>query len=228
MNTDQNHLVDTGTALKRSGLVHRVQIPGPGGHSPVIIMLHGRSGSEDAMWIFSKLIPDEWIVVAPRGIKPDPDGGYSWHPRERDEWPPLNMFDDAVAALSHFIGSLSELYGADPGQLYLMGFSQGAAVAYAIAMGHPGLVKGIVGLVGFVPVNSSAAVETRAMIDLPIFMAVGVDDPYIPLERTQSCAETLRKSGALLAYHEYQTGHRLNAKGMRDVKDWLNERAFTP
>jgi phospholipase/carboxylesterase len=191
-------------------------------------MLHGRSGSEDAMWIFSKVIPDGWIVVAPRGIKPDPGGGYAWHPRKRDEWPPLSMFDAAVASLTHFIRALPELYNADPGQLYLMGFSQGAAVAYAVAMGYPGLVKGIVGLVGFVPVNSYAAEETTAMKDLPIFMAVGVDDPYIPLDRTQSCAETLRKSGALLAYHEYQTGHRLNAKGMRDLEGWLKERASKP
>jgi predicted esterase len=95
-------------------------------------------------------------------------------------------------------------------------------------MGYPGLVKGIIGLVGFVPVNSSAAVETTAMKDLPVFMAVGVDDPYIPLDRTQSCAETLRKSGALLTYHEYQTGHRLNAKGMRDLEGWLKERASIP
>ena len=228
MNTDQNHLVDTGTALRRSGIVHRVQISGHDNPSPVIIMLHGRSGSEDAMWIFSKVIPAGWIIVAPRGIKPDPDGGYAWHRRDRDEWPLLSMFDDAVASLTHFIGALPELYSADPAQLYLMGFSQGAAAAYALAMGYPGLVKGIVGLVGFVPVNSSAAVETTAMKDLPIFMAVGVDDPYIPLDRTQSCAETLRKSGALLAYHEYPTGHRLNAKGMRDLEAWLKARAFTP
>jgi hypothetical protein len=37
-------------------------------------------------------------------------------------------------------------------------------------MSFPGLVQGIAGLVGFVPVESDAAVETRALKRLPIFI----------------------------------------------------------
>lgn len=223
MDPKQNHLVDAGSAFRKAGLVHRVQLPENHEPAPAIVMLHGRAGSEDAMWIFSKTIPAGSIVAAPRGIKADPGGRFAWHPRQRDQWPPLNMFDDAVASLSRFIDSLPELYNANPEQIVLMGFSQGAAAAYALAMAHPGLVKGIAGLVGFVPVNSAEAVETKALKDLPIFMAVGLEDPYIPLSRTKGCAETVIKSGARLTYNEYQTGHRLNAKGMRDLETWLKE-----
>jgi len=224
MDSKQTLLVDSGPAFQKAGLVHRLQEAEGNRPAPVIVLLHGRSGTEDAMWIFSKAIPSGWIVAAPRGIKPDPGGGFAWHPRQRDEWPPLRMFEEAVAAIAHFIKALPELSGADLGEVYLMGFSQGAAAAYATAMRHPGLVKGIAGLVGFVPVNSERAVETDALKDLPIFMAVGLDDPYIPVARTQGCAETLRNSGAILAYHEYHTGHRLNAKGMRDLTGWLKNR----
>ncbi len=224
MNSTGNQLVDTGPAFQRAGLVHRVQRPLTGQPAPVLVLLHGRSGSEDAMWIFSKVIPSGWVVAAQRGSRPDPGGGYSWDLRQRDEWPSLGMFDDAVASIAHFIRALPDLYDADLGQLYLMGFSQGAAAAYALAMRYPGLVKGIAGLVGFVPLSSEMAVETAALKDLPIFMAVGVNDPYIPLARSQGCAVTLRKLGALLAYHEYQTRHRLNSKGMRDLETWLKKR----
>jgi predicted esterase len=89
-------------------------------------------------------------------------------------------------------------------------------------MSFPGLVQGIAGLVGFVPVESDAAVETRALKRLPIFMAVGKEDTLIPFKRTQSCALTLRSAGADLDY--YDTGHRLNAQGMRDLKAWWGER----
>jgi phospholipase/carboxylesterase len=187
-------------------------------------MLHGRSGDEDAMWIFSRTLPKEWLVVSPRGIKPDPAGGYAWHPRQRDEWPPLSMFDEAVAAVVHFIRTLPELYDADPNQVFLMGFSQGAATAYATAMRHPGLVRGIAGLVGFVPVESDAAIETRVLRELPIYIAVGKEDPFIPISRARGCAETLRASGADLAYHEYEAGHRISAQGMRDLKAWWVQR----
>jgi phospholipase/carboxylesterase len=217
-------LIAEGPALEIAGLIHRVSEPsGPGPH-PTVVMLHGRSGDEDAMWIFSRTLPEEWLVVAPRGIKADPGGGFAWHPRQRDEWPPLRQFDDAVAAVVDFIQTLPELYDADSDRIYLMGFSQGAATAYTTAMRHPGLVQGIAGLVGFVPVECDAAVETKVLKGLPIFMAVGKEDPYIPFTRAQNCAQTLKESGADLTYREYDTGHRLNAQGMRDLKAWWLDR----
>ena len=225
MNEEGPLLINSGQTLTRSGLPHRVAAPAAAQPFPTAVMLHGRSGDEDAMWIFGRTLPEGWLVVSPRGIKPDPAGGYAWHPRQRDEWPPLPMFDEAVAAVVHFIEALPELYGADPNHIYLMGFSQGAATAYATAMRHPGLVKGIAGLVGFVPVESDAAIETRVLRGLPIHTAVGKEDPYIPLTRARGCAETLRASGADLAYHEYDVGHRISAQGMRDLKLWWGQRA---
>jgi phospholipase/carboxylesterase len=204
-----------------AGLIHRRWLPaGPAGPRPAVVMLHGRSGDEDVMWIFARTLPKEWLVVAPRGIKPDPAGGYAWHPRARDVWPSLAMFAEAAAAVAAFIRALPDLYGADPERIYLMGFSQGAATAYAVAMSYPGLVAGVAGLVGFVPSECGAAAETAALKGLPIFMAVGTEDPYISQERSEGCAETLRAAGADLTYREYQTGHRLNADGMRDLKTW--------
>ena len=183
-------------------------------------MLHGRSGDEDAMWVFAQTIPSDWLVIAPRGLKPDPDGGYAWHPRTPDEWPCLYEFGEAVTAVTHFIHALPKQYNADPQRIYLMGFSQGAATAYALAMTYPKLVQGIAGIVGFVPEACDAAVEMRALHDLPIFMAVGQRDPLIPYGRAGTCAQTLRTAGADLTYHEYDTGHKLNIQGIRNLKQW--------
>jgi phospholipase/carboxylesterase len=219
------HLIDSGPSLESTGLIHRLSKPPTAGPHPCVVMLHGRSGSEDAMWVFARTLPANWLVVSPRGIKPDPAGGFAWHPRQRDEWPPLAMFEEAVESVAGFIRALPSAYGADPSKIFLMGFSQGAATAYATAMVHPGLVRGIVGLVGFVPVQCDAAVETAVLKGLPIFMAVGVKDPYIPHARAQNCARTLRETGADLAYHEYDTGHRLNAQGVRDLTSWWEEQA---
>jgi phospholipase/carboxylesterase len=224
MQKNEPRLVDSGLALETAGLVHRVLDPANLRSKPTIIMLHGRSGNEDVMWIFQRVLPKDWLVVAPRGIKPDPGGGYAWHPRQRDQWPPLAAFDEAVAAVVRLIGALPALYDADPARLYLMGFSQGAATAYATAMHHPKLVRGIAGLVGFVPVECDAAVETVALKGLPIFMAVGKEDKLIPHSRSRGCARTLQASGAELEYHEYGTGHRLNAQGMRDLREWWQAR----
>lgn len=205
-----------------SGLVHRVRTSnGPGPH-PTVVLLHGRSGDENVMWVFARALPAPWLVVAPRAITPDPEGGYAWHPRKPDEWPAIGMFDKAVESIAQFIQALPALYQADAHHLYLMGFSQGAAAAYATALKYRSLIKGIAGLVGFVPVG----VDTRPqpLAGLSIFMAVGRTDPTIPLEVAEACAQTLRAAGAELDERVYDTGHKLNADGMRDLKTWWAER----
>lgn len=216
-------LVTSVNVIEQAGLIHRVKQPTGDGPFPTVVMLHGRAGNEDVMWVFAPTLPSNWLAVAPRGIRIDPDGGYDWRPRGRDEWPTLAQFDEAVTAVIRFIHSLPDLYGADPAHIYLMGFSQGAATAYATALRQPGLVQGIAGLVGFMPGECGNVAETAVLRDLPIFMAVGKQDPLIPYALAQSCAETLTAAGTALTYHEYDTGHKLNAQGMRDLKNWWQQ-----
>lgn len=216
-------LVTSVNIIQQAGLIHRVQQPAGDGSFPTVVMLHGRAGTEDVMWVFANTLPKNWLIVAPRGIRLDPDGGYDWRPRSKDEWPPLAAFDDAVTAVTRFIHALPTLYNADPAQIYLMGFSQGAATAYATAMQHPGLVQGIAGLVGFVPGDCDEIVETAVLQDLPIFMAVGTQDTTVPYEQSQLCGDTLRNAGAALTYGEYDTGHKLNGQGIRDLREWWKQ-----
>ena len=224
-NSPNSQLVTSGAAYLQSGLIHRVQRPENSSRpQPTAVMLHGRSGNEDVMWIFASTLPQDWLLVAPRGIVADPDTGYDWRVRGRDEWPTLDDFEDAVTAVAHFITTLPQLYNTDPEQIYLMGFSQGAAVAYALALRYPHLVKGIAGLVGFMPTRCDTALASSPLIDMPVFMAVGKQDPLIPAEQSAACAQTLFAAGAQLEHHEYETGHKLNAEGLRDLKAWWSER----
>lgn len=213
-------LVDDGPALVQAGLVHRVAPPAGTGPHPTVIMLHGRSGGEDVMWIFARTLPAGWLLVAPRAIRHDPDGGYAWHPRHPAQWPSLTQFDEAVARLVQFMDALPGLYGADLQRVYLMGFSQGAALSYALAMRYPGRVQGIAGLVGFVPTGCEDVVRLAPLLDLPVFMAVGKEDPTIPYNRSLASAQTLRAAGAALTYREYDTGHKLTPAGLRDLTTW--------
>ncbi len=217
--TKKPKLVEDGPAFEATGLVHRVKAPPLPGPHPTVVMLHGRFGSEEVMWVFAQALPAEWLVLAPRGIHEEAEG-YSWHPRLPDEWPCLYELDRAVTAVTHFIHALPKQYNADPQHIYLMGFSQGAATAYALAMKYPKLIQGVAGLVGFVPEACDAAVQIQALEGLPIFMAVGQEDPLIPLARSQVCAHTLREAGASLTYQAYATGHKLNAQGMKDLEQW--------
>jgi phospholipase/carboxylesterase len=214
-------LVEDETAV----LPHRVLKPDAPGPHPTVVMIHGQLGSEDVMWIFGQTLPQDWLVVAPRAIEDRGDGRYSWHPRQQDEWPTLDAFDTAVDKLEQFIDELPELYDAAPDQIYLMGFSQGAAAAFALTIRTPDKVQGIASLVGFMPRQIDEAIETSRLADLPVFMAVGTEDERIPLEIARECGKAVRAAGAYLEYREYDTGHKLNGAGMRKLKSWWAERA---
>lgn len=225
MSRNDPRLVDGGEALRRAGLVHRVAQPEGEGPFPTVVMLHGRAGKEEVMWVFAPTVPEGWLLVAPRAIVEDPQGGYSWRIRDTEEWPTLTQFDVPVGAIMDFIGALPALYNADPGRIYLMGFSQGAAASYAVALRHPGVVQGIAGLVGFVPMECDDLQTASGLEGLPVFMAVGAADERIPYSRSLACAQTLNLAGADLEYHEYDMGHRLNVEAMRDLKAWWKRMA---
>lgn len=221
MSAQKPILVEDDTAV----LPHRVLQPEAPNPQPTVVMIHGRLGNEDVMWIFKQTLPKDWLVVSPRAIVEEEPGSFSWHPRQQNEWPTLAMFDTAVDNLLQFIDNLPTFYNADPNKIYLMGFSQGAAVAFAIAMRQPELVKGIASLVGFMPTEVDAPIEEARLTDIPVFMAVGTQDERIPLEIARECGKAVRAAGAYLEYREYETGHKLNGAGMRKLKQWWQERA---
>ncbi len=219
-------LVENGIEYEKAGLVHRVLQPASvDGPFATAVLIHGHLGNEDVMWIFKQTLPKNWLLVAPRAIVQDAPNSYSWHPRAQGEWPPLSKFDDAVERLTTFINALPELYDADLDRLYLMGFSQGAATAFATAVSRPGWIKGIASLVGFMPLQVEDAIDNVLLEDVPVFMAVGTRDERIPVEMARECGKAVRAMGAYLEYREYDTGHKLNGEGMRKLKQWWAERA---
>ena len=219
-NTPQ--LVQTGPEWFEAGLTFRYQMPSGPGPYPTAVMLHGRFGNEDVMWVFRKTVPRPWLVVAPRAPLPDHDY-FSWLLQPPGDWPDLDAFAPAVESLTRFLRVLPSLYNSDPERIYLMGFSQGAAVSFATALTNPTLVRGVAGLVGFAPDAPAERVEGK-LDGMPVFMASGTQDKTVPYERSQHAADLLRQAGADLEYHEYRTGHKLTSTGISDLREWFSAR----
>jgi phospholipase/carboxylesterase len=210
--------------VTQTGLVHTVRRPDGDGPHPTVVLLHGRNGNEEVMWVFAHTLPDNLLLVAPRAIREGDNGqGYSWHPHDPDTWPTMAEFAEAVAALEKFIAALPDLYQADLSRLYVMGFSQGAALGLSAMIHHPELAQGLAALVGFLPLEHETLIAERPLTERPLFMAVGTEDERIPLALSRSSAKAIRQAGADLTYNEYETGHRINRQGMRDLSVWWHE-----
>ncbi|MFT5194653.1 MAG: phospholipase/carboxylesterase [Cellvibrionaceae bacterium] len=191
-------------------------------------MVHGRHGNEDVPWIFARNIPDHWLIVSPRGIEFEPESaehetGYSWIEMPEAGWPMLDDFDGAVQAFSDFINALPDVYDIDPNNVIILGFSQGAATALATAIQHPKICRGIATLVGFVPDIDADTVQAKPLKDVSVFMAAGDRDERVSVEIAIDSRETVGSAGADVTWNLYQTGHKLNGQGMRDLATWLSK-----
>lgn len=193
--------------------------PGSGPH-PVVLLLHGWTGDEDVMWVFADKLPKESMILAPRGLYPAPMGGYSWHPHRDGSWPWIDDFRPAVEALLQVLVPES-FPEADFTQLRLMGFSQGAALAYTFSLLYPVRVMAIAGLSGFLPDGSEALARNQPLKGKPIFVAHGSQDETVPVGRARQAVEVLEAAGAKVTYCEDDVGHKLSAKCFRALETFF-------
>ncbi len=195
----------------------RVRQPEGDSPFPVLLMLHGWTGDEDAMWVFTSRFPQNYLLLAPRAPFPTPMGGYGWHVHKPGLWPQVADFAPAVQALTGLLSA--ELFPlADFSQLRLVGFSQGAALAYTFAMLNPGKVLAAAGLAGFVPEDAGLLAQQQPLLDLPVFMAHGARDELVSLGRARQAQRVLQQAGAYVSFCEDDVGHKLSAQCFRNLQ----------
>ena len=125
--------------------VIRQRVPGGGGPFPTIVMLHGWTGDENVMWIYAVRMPRDALLIAPRGLYPTPLGGHGWHPYKAKIWPLMDDFRPSNASLSELLSS-KNFPLVDFSRLHLVGFSQGAAMAYSFALEQGERLASVAGL----------------------------------------------------------------------------------
>ncbi len=193
------------------GWAMRVRLPEGAGPFPVILLIHGWTGDENSMWVFAPRLPKNALLIAPRGIYPSTDGGYSWYPKLSTALP---WFVDFAPAVEKLFGTVSvnTFPSGDFSSLHLVGFSQGAALAYTMAIQYPARIASLAGLSGFLPDGASTWLQPGRLNGLPAFIAHGTQDERIPVERARASVAQLEQAGASVTYCEDDVGHKLSAK----------------
>jgi phospholipase/carboxylesterase len=172
------------------------------------------------MWIFSPRLPKNALLLAPRGIYPSPLGGYSWQPESENRSPWVDDFRPAAEALQEILvpGCYSN---ADFSKLSIVGFSQGAALAYSIALLFPQRVHTIAGLSGFMPEGAEALARNRPLQAKTVFVAHGRQDDLVPVSSARQSVALLELAGAHVSYCEDDVGHKLGLACFRSLEAFL-------
>ena len=216
MKNFESHLVSI------NGWVIRIRQPEGKGVSPVHLLLHGWSGDEKSMLVFSHRFPSDHLLVAPRGIFPAQIGGYAWNLNSNRSKPRVEGFRGAVESLARLLDPVYLPTG-DLSRVYLTGFSEGAALAYTFGILQPEHIAAIAGLSGFAPEDMSMYIENKPLSGKNIFVTHGTRDRLVPVLQARQAVLQLEAAGGKISYCEDDVGHKLSASCFRGLEAFYAE-----
>ncbi len=193
-------------------------------HPRLLILIHGWTGDENSMWVFTRnLSPDYWMI-APRALHPAQSSGFSWRPHQSETVgrPSLEMLKPAAEALIRLIDEYSASVKLDALQFDLVGFSQGAVMVNLMGLLYPHRVRKMAVLAGFIPSGMDELVLRKPLAGKNIFVAHGTQDQMIPINRARASIKVLEEAGAQVTYCEDEVGHKLSANCLRALENYLS------
>ncbi len=132
----------------------------------------------------------------------------------------------ARTKLLQFIHEAQEKYKTPPAQTYCLGFSQGAIMAYSIALHYPNVLAGIVAMSGRI-LSEHAIVDAslEGLSGFPILVSHGTEDEVLNIEYARAAKKILQKLPVQLDYFEHPMGHDITDVNFIEVKRWfLNQK----
>jgi phospholipase/carboxylesterase len=177
--------------------------PAAGEARGALVLLHGRGADENDLFpLLDALDPEGRLHgYTPRGPLSLPPGGAHWYVLGGIGTPERETFTASYAALCEFLD------GVPYERVVLGGFSQGCAMAYALALfrGRP-RPDALLAMSGFIP-----SVEGYELDLAPPFPRIaivhGVFDQMIPVEWGRAARDTLEEAGAEVVYQESPIEH---------------------
>jgi phospholipase/carboxylesterase len=204
-------------------LVHRVR-PAAGEPRGAIVLLHGRGTDEhDLAPLFELLDPERQLVgVTPRAPLELPPGGNHWYAVYRVGFPDRATFAAAFELLGDWLDALPEAIGVPWERTILGGFSQGAAMSYALGLGagRPAPAA-LLPLSGFIPSVEGLAIDLAARDGFPVAIGHGTLDPIIDVEFGRDARDRLVAAGADVTYREAAMGHSVDPEFLAELRPWV-------
>lgn len=219
----QEHANKTSDSLVLQYLVREPRIKSE--KKKAIILLHGVGSNENDLFGHADQLPDDFLVISPRGQFTLGANRYAWYNVDFSTGKPI--YDAGQEASSReiikkFIAQAKQKYKID--ELYLGGFSQGAIMGYTIGLTDPKEVKGIISFSGRLLVEIRPFITKNDDLQkLKVFVAHGIQDNTLSIQYARDAKSYLENLRVQLNYHEYDMGHRITEMVMNDLRAWFVE-----
>ena len=196
--------------------VHRFDPGTEPGRLP-ILLLHGTGGDEADLLPLGRAVSPGSALLSPRG-KVLENGMPRFFRRLAE-----GIFDEAdvrrrADELAHFVAEAREAYGL-PAPV-AVGFSNGANIAAALLLLHPGALAGAALLRAMVPLGDPPLADLGGR---QVLLLSGTMDPIVPAENASRLATMLAKAGADTRHQIVPAGHGLSQADIALTRAWIEQ-----
>jgi phospholipase/carboxylesterase len=207
-------------------LAYLEQTQGDARNEPLVIFLHGFGSNEEDLFGIKDALPSTWTYLSARAPTPVQPNGFRWFtktPGDGDYDGVTADLHSSAQLIKDFVGQATAKYHTQPDRVFLVGFSQGAIMAYEVALRDPQLVRGIAALSGSVlPVLKAELKPDERLNTLAIFIGHGTLDQALPYASATRANEVLVGLGLKPEFHGYPgMNHTVSEAEVQDLKAWL-------
>ena len=197
---------------------------------PLLILLHGYGSNEQDLFSFAKELPEELLIISARAPLSMGFGSYAWYTIHFDASDASKFSDipEAIKArdtIANFIDEILAHYKVDITNVFLLGFSQGTILSYAVALNYPEKVQHVIALSGYInPELIPNYLDKENYRNLDFYISHGTVDQVLPIEWAQKAPPFLDSLTIPNKYEEFPVGHGIAPQNFQNFTNWIKER----
>ncbi|AZC27416.1 alpha/beta hydrolase [Pseudomonas sessilinigenes] len=206
------------------------QTPAGTHDQPLVIFLHGYGSNEADLFGLYERLPATYTYLSARAPQTLDEDSFQWF-RRKGQGPYDGVSEDLASSaglIEQFVRAAAAKYHTEPGKVVLVGFSQGAVMAYEVGLRHPQSVRGIAALSGKILPQLASQLKGSAQLQrLGIFIGHGTNDQRLPYSDGAEANRLLQGLALEPQFHAYPgMGHSISEVEIQDLDRWL--RGLTP
>ena len=194
---------------------------------PLLILLHGYGSNELDLFSFANELPDSLVIVSLRAPYEMGYGGYAWYDinldSENNKFSDLNQARESLKKITTTIDYLKTKYSTNPNNTFLLGFSQGAILSYALSFNFPNKIQHVIALSGYLNTELMPEENTQK-INTDYYISHGTVDQVIPVDWARKASPFLDSKELKNEYSEYPVGHGVAPQNFFSFKKWIENR----
>jgi phospholipase/carboxylesterase len=191
-----------------------------------IILTHGRGADADDLEPLLDLVDPNrrFFAVLPRGPLRLPPGGRHWYIVRTVGFPDPGTFHPTFSELAQHVDSLLAERGIAWERTVLAGFSQGAVMSYALALGagRP-TPAAVLAFSGFIPTVEGFEIAVEGREGLIVSISHGTLDPVIEVGFGRAARDRLLGAGLDVRYREDPVGHTIASGALTQARDAIDD-----